>query len=161
MPIVNVFVVDVTTAGYPTGTNYVPNRPDVVTVQVGDRRWQPSDIAYEILAKVSERGVTTRIGKLHLASHGNSGELFMGSGMDIHNVNGLSILAGHLVEAGAFSIAPQILLAQVDWIVGGEGHKAEKNPCSNPPHTCPFLHLSNQNAVHSVVSDSAVRNSSR
>ena len=61
MPIVNVFVVDVTTAGYPTGTNYVPNRPDVVTVQVGDRRWQPSDIAYEILAKVSERGVTTRI----------------------------------------------------------------------------------------------------
>ncbi len=103
MPIVNVFVVDVTTAGYPTGTNYVPNRPDVVTVQVGDRRWQPSDIAYEILAKVSERGVTTRIGKLHLASHGNSGELFMGSGIDIHNVNGLSILAGHLVEAGAFS----------------------------------------------------------
>ena len=54
----------------------------------------------------------------------------------------------------------KILLAQVDWIVGGEGHKAEKTPCSNPPHTCPFLHLSNQNAVHSVVSGSVVRNSS-
>ena len=103
MSIVNVFVVDVTPAGYPTGTNYVPNRPDVVTVQVNDQSWQPSDIAYEILAKVSERGAQTRIGKLHLASHGNSGELFMGRGIDVKNVYGLSILAGHLVEAGAFS----------------------------------------------------------
>lgn len=103
MPIVNVFVVDVSPQGYPTGTTYVPNRSDVVLVQVRDRGWQPSDIAYEILAVVSERGAQTRIGKLHFASHGNSGELLMGSGIDVKNVNGLSVLAGHLAEAGAFS----------------------------------------------------------
>ncbi len=103
MSIVDVFVVDVSPGGYPTGITYVPNRPDALLVQVRDPGWRPLDIAGAILAKVAERGTQTRIRQLHLASHGNSGELFMASGINIGNVNGMSILAGHLVAAGAFS----------------------------------------------------------
>ena len=106
MSMVSVFVVDVTSGGYPTGTSYVPDRPDVVTVRVEDHRWQPSDIAFEILARASMvAGPHGRISQLHLASHGNAGRLFMGAGINAANVSGMSILAGHLAPSGPFGAA--------------------------------------------------------
>ena len=103
MSTVTVFVVDVTPGGYPTGTAYVPNRPDVVIVRVNCSNWQPLDIAAEILGKTAEHaGPQGRISQLHLASHGNAGQLLMGAWINASNVTQMSMLGGRLATSGAF-----------------------------------------------------------
>ncbi|MBM4077217.1 MAG: hypothetical protein FJ267_16415, partial [Planctomycetes bacterium] len=104
MSIVNVFAVDITPGGYPTGTTYVPNRLDTVLVSVDDSTMDASFIAANILATTQQRaGAHSTIRQLHLCSHGNSGTLLMGKGIDVSNVSGFGILAGHFSPVGPLS----------------------------------------------------------
>ena len=94
-----VYVVDVSPNGYPTGTQYVPTGGDNVLVSVGDTM-----DALSIVQSI-ERSLRpgTFIEKLHLASHGNSGELFMGMGLSIFNVGEFRRLSSRFVR-GAFRV---------------------------------------------------------
>lgn len=88
----SVYVVDVSSDGYPGGASLCPTGPNDIVVPVSDT--MDSNAIVQAIEQRLARGAT--IDRLHLASHGNSGTLFMGRGLRANNLQPFGRLASRI-----------------------------------------------------------------
>ena len=92
------FVVDTSPSGYPNGIRDVPRSINNLVAEVS-ATMDSESIVTAILARLGNQ----RIDRLHLAAHGNAGELFMGMGLNTFSVQPFCRLRGRFAT-GPFRV---------------------------------------------------------